>query len=37
MARWYLIAAAAAVLVPGHGLAAALLRTIVRHFLAGAL
>lgn len=36
-ARFYLVAAAAALLVPGHGLLAALARTVVRHLLGGVL
>jgi uncharacterized membrane protein YjjP (DUF1212 family) len=37
MARWYLVAALVAALVPGHGLVAAVLRTVLRHVIGGAL
>jgi hypothetical protein len=37
MWRFYLAAAAAALLIPGHGLLAALGRTVVRYFLRGVL
>jgi hypothetical protein len=35
--RFYLAAAIALALVPGHGLLAQLVRVVVRHFIGGAL